>query len=244
MMLAVGFLVFKGSSTIENLMAGWSFVLYATYAVFFLWSLRAFGSDIVTAFTTHAPASGWILGGFKYGVLQVSLIPAVLFTLRHISTRREAVGAGLLTGVIAMIPALLFFLAVAGQYPEIVERPVPVNHVLEMLGSRVFQLVFQIVLFGTLIETGAGLIHAFNERIAGVFAAAGRPMPPTARPAVALGLIVAGALLSQFGITALVGKGYGAVSWGFLVIYVVPLFAWGLWKIKHESARVRKKNEY
>ena len=239
MMLAVGFLVFKGSSTIENLMAGWSFVLYATYAVLFLWSLRAFGPDIVTAFTTYAPEPGWIVGGFKYGVLQVSLIPAVLFTLRHISTHREAVGAGVLTGVIAMIPALLFFVAVAGQYPEIVERPVPVNHVLEVLGSPVFQLVFQIVLFGTLIETATGLIHAFNERIAGVFAAAGRPMPAAARPAVALGLVVTGALLSQFGIIALVGRGYGTVSWGFLVIYVVPLLTWGLWKIKNESARAR-----
>ncbi len=32
------------------------------------------------------------------------------------------------------------------------------------------------VLFGTLIETATGLIHAFNERIAAVFAVARRPM--------------------------------------------------------------------
>ena len=237
MMLVVSFLVFKGSRTIENVLAAWSFVLYATYVVFLLWSLRAFGSEIASGFTTHSPERGWILGGFKYGVLQVSLIPAVLFTLRHVTTRREAITSGVLTGVIAMIPALLFYVAVAGQYPEIVERPVPVNFMLEALGSPAFQLVFQIVLFGTLIETGTGLIHAFNERIAGVFAAAGRPMPEVARPAIALGLVVAGALLSRFGIVALVGRGYGTVSWGFLVIYVVPLLTWGIWRIRMEEAR-------
>ncbi len=231
-LLAVGFLVFKGSKTIESVMAVWSLVLYAAYAVFFAWSISRFGTEMASGLTTHAPEPGWMLGGLKYGVLQVSLIPAVLFTVRHVETRREAVGAGLLAGVIALVPALLFYLSMVGQYPQIVDRPVPANFMLEQLGSRAFQLTFQIVLFGTLIETGAGLIHAFNERLASALAETRRELPPFARPAVAVGLLVVGALLSRFGIVALVGRGYGTVAWVFLFIYVMPLLTYGVWKIQ------------
>ena len=83
-LLAVGFLVFKGSKTIESVMAVWSLVLYAAYAVFFAWSISRFGTEMASGLTTHAPEPGWMVGGLKYGVLQVSLIPAVLFTVRHI----------------------------------------------------------------------------------------------------------------------------------------------------------------
>ena len=138
----------------------------------------------------------------------------------------------MLAGVIAIVPALMFYLSMAGQYPQIVDRPVPANFMLEQLGSRAFQLTFQVVLFGTLIETGAGLIHAFNQRLAGVLAETRRELPSFARPAIAVGLLIVGALMSRFGIVALVGRGYGTVAWVFLFIYVVPLLSYGVWKIR------------
>jgi len=69
-----------------------------------------------------------------------------------------------------MIPAPLFYVAMVGQYPGIVDEAVPANVLLELLESRIFQVVFQVVLFGTLIETGAGLVHAVNERLATTYA--------------------------------------------------------------------------
>ena len=232
MMLAVGFLVFKGTATIEKVMAAWSFVLYATYIVFFVWAITLFGHSMLSQLGSEPAEPGWALSGLKYGVLQVSLIPAVLFSVRHITTRREALTAGVLAGVIAMIPGFMFYLAMVGRYPEIVERPAPVNYMLDLLGSRTFQITFQVVLFGTLIETGAGLIHAFNERIASAFAEMNRPMPAVARPVVAVGLLIAGALLSKLGLVALIAHGYGTVSWVFIFIYVLPLLTWGVWKIR------------
>jgi uncharacterized membrane protein YkvI len=103
-----------------------------------------------------------------YAGYNLAVIPPVLATLRLHETRRETFIAGALTGPIAMLPGLLFFLAMVGQYPSIVDYVVPANQMLEVLGSRAFQVVFQLVLFGTLIETGAGLIHAVNERISGL----------------------------------------------------------------------------
>ena len=221
LLVAIGFLVFKGSATIERFLAGWSFVLYGTYVVFFVWSIATFGDAIGEALATGEARDGWVLSGLRYGALQVSLVPAMLFATRHIERRKEALWAGALVGPIAIIPAILFYLAMVGQYPEVLERPLPANYLLELLGSRAFQITFQVVLFGTLIETGAGLIHAFNERIAGVFKARGDGMPALLRPAIAVVLLVAGSLLSRFGLVNLIATGYGTMTWLFMAIVVV-----------------------
>ena len=236
MMLAVGFLVFRGSDTIERFLTGWSVLLYLVYAVFFLWCFARFGQDILAGFRDASVGQGWILGGVRYAAYNLAVVPAVLFTIRHHQSRREAVGAGLLAGPVAIIPGLLFYLAMVGQYPAILDRPVPANHLLEILGSRTFQIVFQMILFGTLIETGTGMIHAINERIASVLAERERPMPPFLRPAVALGLLVLGSLLARFGIITLIAKGYGTLTWAFLIVFVVPVLTIGVWKIRRASA--------
>ena len=235
LLVAIGFLAFRGTETIERFFMSWSFLLYGTYVVFFAWSIGRFGGEIGAALVSGEAREGWALSGFRYGVLQLSLIPAMLFATRHISTRREALWAGALTGPIAIIPAVLFLVAMAGQYPGIVERPVPANHLLELLGSRWFQIAFQVVLFGTLIESGTGVIHAFNERVAGVFAARRARMPAAMRPAVAVVLLILASLLSRFGIIDLIGTGYGALSWAFLFIFVLPLLTIGMYKLRRRA---------
>jgi uncharacterized membrane protein YkvI len=232
LLVAIGFLVFKGTSTIEGFLAAWSFVLYGTYLVFFVWSLTAFGDAFGAALAGGEATPGWVLSGLRYGALQISLLPAVLFATRHIRERREALWAGALVGPIAIIPGVLFYLAMVGHYPEILERPLPANYLLELLGSRSFQVAFQLVLFGTLIETGSGLIHAFNERISGVFQVHNYRMPPSLRPAIAVGLLVAGFALSRLGLIELIGKGYGALTWVSMAIVVVPVLTIGVARIR------------
>ena len=150
----------------------------------------------------------------------------------HIETRKEAVTAGLLVGPIGIIPGVFFYLAMIGQYPEIVSQTVPANYLLGILGSRAFQLVFQIILIGTLMETGTGLIHAFNERVAGVFKERKLEMPSWMRPAAAAALLMLLAvLLSRVGLITLIEKGYGTITWGFLIVFVLPVLTIGLAKI-------------
>ena len=235
-MVAVGFLAFRGTRVIERFFAGWSFVLYAAYLVLFVWCFVRFGRDIVAGIGGTAVAGDWIVGSIEYAAYNLALIPAILFTVRHVETRREAVGAGLLAGPIAMFPALLFYLAMVGQYPEILDAAVPANVLLTLLGSRTFQLAFQVVLFGTLIETGSGMIHAVNERIATRFRERGIELPPFARPAIALMLLVIGALVAGVGLIDLIAKGYGTLTWAFLLVFVVPVLTLGTWKIFNHAA--------
>ncbi|MGW8181714.1 MAG: YkvI family membrane protein [bacterium] len=167
MMAVIGFLVFKGSTTIEGFFSVWSFVLYAAYAILCLWSFVRFESGIISALWTLDLQPGWYRGGIAYAAYNVGLVPSVLFAVRHIEKRREAVLAGLLAGPIGMIPGVMFYLAAVSHFPSILHVTVPVDYLLGVLGSRVFQIMFQVVLLGTLIESGTGLIHAFNERISG-----------------------------------------------------------------------------
>ena len=231
MMAAIGYLVFRGSATIERFFASWSFVLYAVFALFFILCFFSFGDDISNSFATIPAGEGWFLGGVRYAAYNLAIIPGLLFVVRHIGTRREAVSAGLLAGPIAIIPGLLFYLAMAGQYPEILDRAVPANALLELLGMRWFQLAFQLVLFGTLIETGAGMIHAVNERIAPVYARRTTSMPAGLRTGIGLGLLAGGAVIAQFGLIDLIARGYGTMTWIFLAIYVVPVLTVGVWKL-------------
>jgi len=235
-MAAVGFLTFRGTSVIEWFMSRWSFVLYAAYIVFFTWAFVRFGGDIVANLSGFGEgSSGWVWAGVRYAAYNFAVIPPILFVVRHADTTRDATVAGLIAGPIAIIPALLFYGAMIGQYPDILSRPVPANHMLEVLGSRAFQIVFQVVLFGTLIETGTGLIHGVNERLARTFEEKNRTLPASARPLIAVGLLILAALLAQFGIVDLIAKGYGTMSWFFVVLYGVPMLTIGIWMIRRHG---------
>ena len=230
----VGFLVFGGNRIIEKAFAGWSGVLYAVYLIFFLMCLRSFGPGIHASFAAGVVEGSWILGGFEYAGYNLGVLPAVLITIRHHRSRKDTFIAGLLTGPIAMIPALLFFVAIMGEYPGILTESVPVNYMLELLGSRTFQIVFQVMLFGTLVETGAGMIHAVNERIARSYGEKDREFPARTRVVAAVGMLGLGALIAQFGLIPLVGQGYGYITWGYLFVFVLPILTWGVYLIRRQ----------
>ncbi len=238
MMVAVGGLVYAGSQAIEGFISFWSMVLYAMYIVLFAACFWSFGPQISQAFQSGPLKPGWAVGGIQYAAYNLGVIPAVLFSVRHCKARKEAVGAGLLAGPIAMLPGLLFYLAMSGQYPDVLQRAVPANSLLEALGSPAFRWAFQIVLFGTLIETGTGMIHAVNERLSGFFRDRQKAMPRLLRLSLGGGLLLAGALIAQMGLIGLIAKGYGSITWGFLLIYVIPVLTLGLIKIVRSGSTV------
>jgi uncharacterized membrane protein YkvI len=139
--------------------------------------------------------------------------------------------AGILTGPLFIIPAMLFFIAMVPHYPAIIDRPVPINFVLEALDLRWLQLAFVVMLIGTFVETGSGMIHAINERIAGAMAGVGKSLSGRNRALIAIGLLLLALLMSRFGMIDLIAVGYGALAWIYMLILIVPLFTIGVWKI-------------
>ena len=235
-MVAVGALVLGGNDAIERFFSMWSFVLYAVYVTFFVWCFRELGDAIATNMSAEPLGRGWAWAGLRYAGYNLAVIPPVLAALRLHETRKETLIAGALTGPIAMIPGLLFYLPMVGLYNQLVvdgapSTLLPSTLLLETLGSRGFQIAFQVVLFGTLIETGAGLIHAFNERISGLQKDRDGAMPSWVRPTVAVGLLGLGTFISGFGLIGLIARGYGTLTLGFIVVYVIPVLTLGVWRI-------------
>ncbi len=236
MMASVGLLVFLGSESIEKFLAGWSLFLYGVYIVMFVWAFAKFGGDIRAVLAEGEIKPGWWLGGVQYAGYSLAVIASVLFTLRHATSRRDAVIAGVLAGPIAIIPAILFYVAMIGQYPAVLDRAVPVTFLLELIGSNILSVVFGIALFGTLIETGTGMIHAVNERVAHSFREGGRQLPRAMRSVIAVGFLTIAAVMARVGLIDLIARGYGAMAWVFLAIFVIPVLTWGVWKVSRADS--------
>ena len=57
-----------------------------------------------------------------------------------------------------------------------------------------------------------------------------RVLPNAGRLAVASVLLIGSIFIADhFGLVALIARGYRALAWIFLAVYVLPLMTWGLW---------------
>lgn len=227
--LALGITAFAafGNAGVEQLFKYVSIILYGTYALFVVLAVLAFGDKIAVNFATSPPAEGWIEGGVTYAGYNLVGAVVILPVVRHMASRRDAVISGLLCGPLAALPALLFFVVIAGFYPEIMDVALPSDFVLARLGFPLFHYGFQFMVFCALLESGTGLVHAINERLAAAHA-----VPAIGRTAVALGLsLFALFVASQVGLIALIAQGYRFSAYVFLTIFVLPLVAISLFAV-------------
>ena len=232
LLVSVGALAYFGSKTVEKALAYWSILLYIVYGIFLVWVLSSFGGDILKVLSDGEILGAWHLDGLRYAAYNLNALAAVLFVLPHLETRNEALMSGFLAGIIGIIPGIFVFIAMLAQYPGIADTAVPITALLFSLNAVWFIVIFQIVLFGTFIETGAGIVHAINERVADAFAEKKREFPHWGRLAIAiLSLGVAIFLANKIGIIDLIAKGYGALSYAFVAVVIVPLLTIGLFKI-------------
>lgn len=221
-----------GNAAVERLFKWVTVLLYATYALFVAFALSSFGDRSLTALQADTPMHGWASGGLTYAGYNIIGAVVILPALRHMTSNRDAVRAGLLAGPLAMLPALLFFVCMIGWYPQIQSEALPSDFLLKRLDQPWFRLVFQAMIFSALLESGTGAVHAVNERIAAAWTAArGRDPGRLMRLGIASALLVVSIFIAaRFGLVDLIAKGYRLLAWVFLGVYVAPLLAWGAWR--------------
>ncbi|HEY1752546.1 MAG TPA: hypothetical protein VGG29_14905 [Caulobacteraceae bacterium] len=222
-----------GNTAVERLFKYVSFFLYGAYAVFVVLALLRFGQRIPAQLALATPTTGWAAGGLAYASYNIIGAVVILPVVRHMRGRRDAVIAGLLAGPLAMLPALLFFLCMIAYYPQIGGRTLPSDYLLSQLGLPVFRVVFQLMIFAALLESGTGAVHAINERIAHAWRSRrGRELSRLGRlAAAAVVLTVSVFIADRFGLVALIAKGYRFLAWLFLALYVLPLLTFGVWRL-------------
>jgi len=159
-MAFIGFLAFKGSGLIVKFLSSWSIVLYLAFGAFLCVSIIKFGPTIQDRFSDALILPSWTLGGFKYALYNIAVIPAVLFCVKGIETRKEAISAGLLGGLIGIFPGLLLYIALVSFYPSVLPEEVPVVFVLQHMGFPLLLILFQIVLVSATGSASMNLIKA------------------------------------------------------------------------------------
>lgn len=221
-----------GNRSVEAVFKWVSIFLYLTYGLFLAISLTKFGGRIGAALASPEIDRGWFWGGLNYAGYNVVAVAAVLPVVRHMTSRRDAVVAGLLCGPMALTPAALFLLSMAAFYPEIQGVALPSDFILTKLGIPAFHVAFQIMILAALLESGTGGIHAINERLATVMAKRGIAFGPGARMLVGLiFLLAAGLIANRIGLIALIARGYRGLAVLFLVIFVIPVLTFGVWRV-------------
>ncbi len=227
-----------GNASVERMFAYVSYLLYAVYTLFIVLAFSRFGDRIAATFAAADGGSGWLQGGTIYAGYNVIGAVVILPVVRHLTSRRDAVIAGAIAGPLTMIPAALFFLAMAAFLPGIADEALPSDYLLARLDLPWFQLLFQAMIFSALLESGASSVHAINERVAkATRARRGTDLGRGARLGIALGLLVGCMFVAdRFGLVALIANGYRALAYLLLAIFVLPLLTLGVRRLmRHPS---------
>lgn len=222
-----------GNKAVERLFRDVSYYLYAIYALFIVLALWKFGDRVPGGFEAYPQSSGWVTAGITYFGYNIIGAVVILPVLRHLLSDRDAVVAGVISGPLTMLPALLFFIPMVAFYPEVQAATLPSDFMLQRIGFPAFHLLFQAMIFSALLESGTSSVHAINERIDhALLTHYDKPLTHRQRLAIAAVVLVACMFLaSRFGLVALIANGYRALSYVLLATFILPLITVGVWKL-------------
>ena len=183
------------------------------------------------------PSGNWRAGGITSASYNIVGAVVILPVLRHLTSQRDAVIAGVIAGPLTMLPAILFFVSMMAFYPSIGAETLPSDFLLRQMAVPGFHVLFQLMIFAALLESGVGAIHAINERISGVAEARGRPPIGTAVRAGIGSVILVGCMFvaARIGLVDLIASGYRFLAWLFLGVFVLPLITIGTWRLLRPS---------
>jgi uncharacterized membrane protein YkvI len=232
MFILVMMLNYFGRRVVTGFLTSWSVILYLVFIVYFVVTLNRYEGALTQQLSLLEVKPGWALSGLKYCMYNVAVVPMMLYAVRALESRTEAVCSGALAAVITMVPGLLFHLSYASAYPSILNVPMPTHWMIAGLSLQPLMAAYVIVLFGTLIETCSGSMQGINERLDHwSWAKRGKALSQRIHAMTAGTAILVSTSLSTFGIVALIAHGYGTIGWGFFAVYVIPTLTIGVWKI-------------
>jgi uncharacterized membrane protein YkvI len=230
-----------GRRAIERFKTVGTALLYAGFLLFAGLVIAATRTQLAAAFdrppleALDAVSTGAVLwAGVLYVGYNLAVLPATFFVLDEQTGRGHTLVAGLVTGLLATVPFVLTYLAIMGFYPDpaVIQAPVPWLTMLRKVGAEWVIGLYAFVVFWTLVETATGLIHAIVHRVDAHRVERGRRgLRPWQEGVFALAVLVLAALLSRFGLIALVAQGYSALAYGFLLLFALPLLTVGVWRL-------------
>lgn len=239
--VVVAILNFYGSRLIERFETLGTVALYVGYVIFAVLVIGTHGDNIATVFANTdtsfvegatVPAAIW--SGVLYCAYNLVCLPASFFTVERQTRRCESIVSGIIGGVLATVPWFLTYFAIMCFYPnpDVLGASVPWLAMMQGTAGPVVIAIFGIVMGWTLIETSTGIIHAALERVNnGLHEMKKPPMTNKQQVVLTVVILVGSMILSKVGIIDLIATVYNALSYAFLIIYVLPLITVGVYKI-------------
>lgn len=230
-----------GLRAVELAFSAWGPLIYPAFGLLGVLAVVQWSGSIATALATPAESGApWVAKGLAYAGYNLVVLASVLPFARHFESTREAVVSGLLCGPLAVIPGVFLVTALLTQYPEVLASPVPITIVLTRLDLPWLTLAVSCVIFGTLVQTGVGIINALIERLVNSEGIGKRLPERRLRVIVPVALLaVAVYLADRLGLIALIAHGYGTVAWVILLLTVVPLAGVAVRLARPKSATTR-----
>ena len=104
--------------------------------------------------------------------------------------------------------------------------------------DRLLGVLGGVMILAALLESGAGAVHAINERISGAVESRGRPALGAGARALIGAAILTGCMFvaGEIGLVDLIASGYRFLAWLFLAVFVVPLLTLGTWRLLRPSS--------
>ncbi len=230
MMAAIVICNFYGRRLVEISLTWGMIAFTSVLLVYVAVVLSSDGDKVIAAVLGGDVKQGWAVDGMRFAFYNSFVIPPLLYVAREFESRHEVVRSGLISAVFGVIPAIIFHLTFIPSFPGILEQQLPTFWVVQGLQMPVLFAAFTIVLFVMIVQTGVGILQGVNERIDAVLIEArGSGFSRSNHALVSLVTVVLSAGLSVFGVIALVAKGYGAMAWGFVLVYLLPLVTRGIW---------------
>ena len=231
-LLAVTALNYYGRQVVESSLTLWAVFLNAVFIFYAVFVLSHQYEPIISSFTHSELQPGWFSGGLRYSLNNTALIPLLLYATHAIETRRQAIISSLIASLTITVPGLLFHLSFMADYPRVLDQELPTYWMIQNLALPGFTGIYVVVLFGTIAQTGVGILQGLNERLdAWALEARGRILTRPLHATIAGAALLISLLLANLGITTLVAQGYGNAAWISLLIFQLPLCSIGLYKI-------------
>ena len=243
----VGVLNYYGEKIISYFETIGTVLLYIGYISFSVLVISHGGAHISEvmasgdhSFVPDATVGAALWTGILYMAYNLVVFPASFFTIKAQKSRKDTIISGIIAGLLMIIPWFMTYYAVMAFYPDKAVLASPVPWVAMMQADNApgwLLLLFSIVMGWTLIETATGIIHAMLERVDKGLTDTGRnPLTRQHRGALTVIILVISVAFAKIGIIDLIAKGYNALAYAFILLYLVPLLTVGVYKIMKKSS--------
>lgn len=200
-----------------------------------IWEGRENFVQVISGWETEGSLGRAVLSGVLYGSFQCIILGATTNLVEDIETEQESRVSALLgflmNGVIMVILTYLLL----SYYPDINGEALPVLAICNRLGLPFLEPVYAVMIFLAFMTTAITCIGSLLKRFEG-FGARRIPNDTTRRGLYSAVLIVICFGIAQFGLLAIIQKGYTAVGYLGIPFVILPTLFVGVSKLRKEQA--------